>query len=203
MISVVLIAGFILVCAAATYVLWVRIALSLRPAKGPDFRRFKRSNDQGNFGEILTAVVLTQRGWRQLPSKLGGGGQGIDGLFVRRGLLGAAVLISETKTNASPYKPRQLEAAKLIDDIGELYLIGALDFKTSDAIVRALKRRAPSIRKECWRHYLDSGKTVIHRAGHDGMLARRTRTRDHLLLVESLAMMLVTFDREGKHLTAK
>jgi hypothetical protein len=203
MMLVVLIAGFVVACAAAAYVHWVRIALSLQPPRGPQFGRFKQSNDQGNFGELLTAVVLTQKGWRQLPSKLGGGGKGIDGLFVRPGLFGSAVLITETKTNVSPYKPRQLEAGKLIRDMDELYAVGVLDFKTSAAIVRALRRCSPTVRKECWRHYLNNGETVIHVAGHNGELRRGPMTRNHLLVIESLAIMLAQFDRAGYYLAAK
>lgn len=191
-----------LVIAAALVVWWRRVALVLPPPAGVR-ATFVASNDQGNFGELLTAVALTSAGWRQLPSKLGGGGHGIDGLFVRRGLFGHRVLIVETKTNVSPYKPRQLANKTLIRTIGELYLVGQLDRATATALVGALRRRAPSVRKECWRHRLASGWTEVRRARADGGLRRRTQMRDLRGLAESLAMMLAAFDRDGAHIHAR
>jgi hypothetical protein len=191
---------FGVVAVGIAYIAWARISLNLPVPRGPAHARFVQSNDRGNFGELLTAVILTQQGWRQMPSKLGGGGHGIDGLFVRPSLLGFDILITESKTNVSPYKSRQLESAKLIRTVGELYLIGEMDRLTADSIVRGLKRHAPSIRKECWRHLLVSGRTLIRRANRKGELSPRALTRDHAYLMESLTTMLAIFDREEHYL---
>lgn len=192
--------SFGVVLACGIYVLWTRVTFVLPPPLGPLRTCFVQSNDQGNFGELLTAVILTQQGWRQLPSKLGGGGHGIDGLFVRPRLLGFAVLITETKTNVSRYRDSQLENRNLIRTIGELYTIGEMSWQIADEIIRGLKYRSPHIRKECWRHIFENGQTLVRRANRKGKLARRTATRDHAHLMESLTMMLSIFDRDGHYL---
>jgi hypothetical protein len=185
---------------AALAVWWARIAFRppsrLRPG-------FIATNDQGAFGELLTAAYLTAHGWRQLPSKLGGGGAGIDGLFVRQGIFGRRILIVETKTNASRYKPRQLANATLIATLGELYLIGSLPHDAAQEIIDALKRRSPAVRKECWRHDLTTGQTHIRAARSDGMRHRRVRSVDHTALMESLTMMLAALDRNGEYIRVR
>ncbi|GAA0533099.1 hypothetical protein FHS83_002884 [Rhizomicrobium palustre] len=185
---------------AALVLFWARIALS-PPARWTEARvRFLGHGQvKGDFGELLTAAILTQQGWRQLPSKIDAGGHGIDGLFIRRGLIGWRVLITETKCNASSYRPAQLETAKLIRALGDLYAMGALDWATSDAIIRALKWRSPRVRKELWRHHLHIGHTTITRTNRLGVLNRHPRKRDTAALMESLAMMIGAMDREGRY----
>lgn len=184
----------------AGYLVWSRIALA-PPARWSEARVRFLGNGQvkGDFGELLTAAILTQQGWRQLPSKIDPHGHGIDGLFIRRGLFGWRVLITETKCNASTYRPAQLEIAKLIRALGDLYAVGTLDWKTSDAIIRALKWRSPRVTKELWRHHLHTGHTTITRTNRLGHLKPHTRQRDAVHLMESLAMMIEALDREGRY----
>jgi hypothetical protein len=189
-----------IVLVAVIYVRWVGVHLLLSPPKRAVGANFSISTDQGNFGELLTAIILTQQGWRQLPSKLGGGGQGIDGLFVQPRRFGFAVLMTETKTNGGKYEDRQLEAGKLIRTIGELYVVGEIDWPTADEIIRGMRYRSPYIRKECWRHMLDGGQTIIRRADRNGILEDRTKISDNKHLMESLTMMLAIFDREGRYI---
>lgn len=181
--------------AAGVYAVWSRIALRPPPRWSEAGVRFLGNGQaKGDFGELLTAAILTQEGWRQLPSKLDANGHGIDGLFIRRSLLGFRVLITETKCNASRYRRAQLENAKLIRALGDLYAVGVLDWKTSGAIVTALRRRSVFVRKELWRHSLYEGLTTIEAADRLGRLKGRTRKRDTACLMESLAMMLGTHD---------
>lgn len=203
MLSWIAIIAGVIVLGAVLYIRWMGVHLDLPPPMSAAGAHFTASNDQGNFGELLTAVILTQQGWRQLPSKLGGGGQGIDGLFVRPGPFEFALLITETKTNSSRYKPSQLETRKLIRTLGELYLVGELPWPVADEIIRGLRYRSPFIRKECWRHMLDSGKTLIQRANRKGDPVGRVKTRENAYLMESLTMMLAIFDREGKYVKEK
>jgi len=157
---------------------------------------------KGDFGELLTAAILTQNGWRQLPSKIDASGHGIDGLFLRQHwLTGFRVLITETKVNASPFKLQQLSTPKLIRTLGDLYAVGALDWQTSAAIIRGLKWRSFAVRKEHWHHALHKGMTTSRRARRDGKLIGRARIRDTACLMESLAMMLDGLDRENRYLT--
>ena len=193
-------AAVVIALGIGLYARWVAIFLCPPPLRTAFSAKFTISNDQGNFGELLTAVILTQQGWRQLPSKLGGGGHGIDGLFVRRRQFGYAVLMTETKTNVSRYRDSQLENRKLIRTIDELYAVGEMSWQIADEIVRGLKYRSPHIRKECWRHMLESGQTLIRRANRKGELSPRALTRDHAYLMESLTTMLAIFDREEHYL---
>jgi len=63
-------------------------------------------------------------------------------------LLGFVVLLTETKVNSSRYRPAQMAQDKLIRALGDLYLVGALDWATSAAIVRAMRWRSPNLRRE-------------------------------------------------------
>ena len=157
------------------------------------------SQTKGDFGELLTGAILTQTGWRQLPSKLDAAGHGIDGVFVRRGWLGLRVLITETKVNASPFKLHQLSNTKLIRALGDLYVMGVLEEATAAAIVRGLEWRSPAVRKEHWHHSLHKGLTTVRHANRHGQLVGRARVRDTAALMESLAMGLSGMDREGMY----
>lgn len=183
------------------YLLWNRIAFA-PPARWSERRvQFLGAGTQvkGDFGELLTAAVLTQEGWRQLPSKADANGRGIDGLFFRpHWLTGLRVLVTETKVNASPFKLHQLSNTKLIRALGDLYVVGVLDDATARAIIRGLKRRA--VRKEHWHHNLHSGWTAVQRADRHGRLIGRIRKRDTAALMESLTMMIGAMDRSGQYM---
>ncbi|MDR3449544.1 MAG: hypothetical protein P4M15_07345, partial [Alphaproteobacteria bacterium] len=171
---------------------WSRITLAPPPRWSEAQVRFLgHGQAKGDFGELLTAAILTQNGWRQLPSKIDDGGHGIDGLFLRRHwLLGFVVLLTETKVNASRYRRAQLAQDKLIRAVGDLYLVRALDWQTSAAIVRAMKWRSPNLRREFWHHSLHNGITTVTRANRQGRLLGRAKKRDTAALMESLAMMI-------------
>lgn len=183
--------------------LFWRLSFPLPARKAVEGRPFLASNDQGNFGEILTAVLVVGRGWRQLPSKLAGGGHGIDGLFVRRRGGGLHVLITETKTNTSSYKTHQLETGKLIATIAELFAEGWMEWDIAQAIIRGLKRRSPFVHRQCWRHLLNSGQTLIYRANRSGELTVTSRACNSAAMMESLLMMLGDFDRSHQYIAAR
>lgn len=196
----IVLAGFFGTVAALGY-FWAHIALS-PPARWSEARVRFLGNGQvkGDFGELLTAAILTQQGWRQLPSKIDAGGHGIDGLFIRPGLLGWRVRLTETKVNASRYRRAQLATPKLIRALGDLYAVGALDWKTAETIIRALRWRSPRVTKELWRHSLHEGLTRIEGADRVGRLKGRVRTRDTAALMESLAMMIGAMDRQAVYI---
>ena len=183
---------------------WSRIAFTPPPRWSEARVRFLGKDPgrpKGDFGELLTAAILTQQGWRQLPSKINAGGHGIDGLFLRRhGLLGFVVLLTETKVNSSRYRPAQMAQDKLIRALGDLYLVGTLDWPTSAAIVRAMRWRSPNLRREYWHHSLHNGITTVTRADRQGRLRGNPRKRDTAALMESLAMMIGALDREGRYI---
>jgi len=188
--------------AFSVWLAWSGIVLSQPPRWSEDRVRFLgHGQAKGDFGELLTAAILTQNGWRQLPSKIDEGGHGIDGLFLRRHwLLGFVVLLTETKVNASRYRRAQLAQDKLIRTVGDLYVVGALDWRTSAAIVRAMKWRSPHVRREFWHHSLHKGITTVRHADRQGRLRGRAKKRDAAALMESMAMMVGALDREGRYI---
>ncbi|MGC9955209.1 MAG: hypothetical protein ABSD21_13190 [Rhizomicrobium sp.] len=197
----------VLFAGVGLYLLWSRVSFAQPPRWSEARLAFKGNNPngpKGDFGEILTAVILTQQGWRQLPSKLDDAGHGIDGVFIRPNwLTGLDILITETKVNSSSYKPAQLSHNKLIRALGDIYLIGNLDWNTANSIVGAMKRRSPRVRKEYWHHTLHNGRTVIQQANRRGALVGRTREYDRVCLMESLAFTLSALDRQRSYLEAK
>jgi hypothetical protein len=199
--------GFIgtFLAAVALWLRWSRIALSPPPRWSEARVRFLgHGQAKGDFGELLTAAILTQHGWRQLPSKIDEGGHGIDGLFLRRHwLLGFVVLLTETKVNASRYRRAQLAQDKLIRAVGDLYVVGALDWQTSAAIGRAMKWRSPNVRREYWHHSLHNGTTTVTRANRHGRLRGRAHKRDTATLMESLAMMIGAMDRDARYIKTR
>lgn len=194
----------VLLAGVAAWLLAVRVRFSPPPrwseAKVRFLGRGGGSQAKGDFGELLTAAILTQTGWRQLPSKVDASGHGIDGLFVRPGWLGQRVLLTETKVNVSPNKPHQLSNAKLIRALGDLYCVGALDWDTAAAIIRGLKWRSFAVKKEHWHHSLHKGVTSVRRATAKGTLTDRAITRNTAHLMECLAMMLSALDRDGRYI---
>jgi hypothetical protein len=164
--------------------------------------RFRGNQPKGDFGELLTAAILTQCGWRQLPSKVDAAGHGIDGIFIRPHWLGVRILLTETKVNASRFKREQLATPKLVRALGDLYLMGVLDEAAATAIIRGLKWRSFLVTKEHWHHSLHQGLTTVRRARRDGRLTGRFRKRDTAALMESLAMMLGALDRQGRYIVA-
>lgn len=191
-----------ILAAVALWLGWSRIALSPPPRWTEARIQFMgHGQAKGDFGELLTAAILTQKGWRQLPSKIDEHGAGIDGLFLRRHwLLGFVVLVTETKVNSSRFRRAQLAQDRLIRAVGDLYAVGALDWQTSAAIIRAMKWRSPNLRREFWHHSLHDGITTVRRADRFGRLHGRVRKRDTAALMESLAMMIGALDRDHSYI---
>jgi hypothetical protein len=177
--------------------------LQLRISDPPDLRLSSFQGDlhaEGDFGDMLTSVLLASQGWKQLPSKLQRG-RGIGGLFVRelRGGGGYECLASETKTNSAPYDAASMSDDKLAGDIGELYELGALNKTTADELERGLEQGSSFFRKELWRHDLSNGLTTITELGRKGEKGRSV-TRSNARLVAALHMSLEHFDRHAVYL---
>lgn len=163
---------------------------------------FASSNAQGDFGEMLTDVILALDGWKKLESKFGNGGRGVDGLFVRevRGGGGFEALAVETKTNEAAYTPASMSDAKVEKDLNDLYEQGAFGKAFNEAtareLIRGLKGGPPFFRKELWRHSLSSGMTAVTQLGPDGD-QRAGTLRSHARLIAGLHQSLKQLDRRG------
>ena len=180
--------------------------LQLRLDDRPDLKLSSFQDNgqvQGDFGEMLTAVMLAFEGWKQLPSKMQGG-RGIDGLFVRevRGGGGFEVLCVETKTNNTHYDPASMSDAKLTADIGELYAGGRLNKLAAEELTRGLRQGPSFFRKDLWRHDLASGLTTISELGRNGEKGRSV-TRSCARLMSALFMSLEQLDRASVYVGSK
>jgi hypothetical protein len=180
--------------------------LQLRFDDRPDLRPPSFQNDgqvQGDFGEMLTAVMLSFEGWKQLPSKMQGG-RGIDGLFVRelRGGGGFEALCVETKTNNNAYDATSMTDVKLVADIGELYAGGRIGKQAAEELTRAVRQGPSFLRKELWRHDLSNGLTTISELGRNGEKGRAI-TRSCARLMSALYASLEQLDRSSVYVGRK
>lgn len=162
---------------------------------------FASSQDQGNFGEALTTLAMAARGWRVVNGKVGGP-QGIDGIFVRDGAQGLEAVLIETKTGSSAYADKSMSDAKLLGNLDTLYVTApdAAHEAVYAAIAEGLKRAAPTVTKELWRHALETGRTQTVALGRDGERLSRGRVLDLRILGEALAASLREFDRTKQYL---
>jgi hypothetical protein len=177
--------------------------LQLRVADPPDLTLADFNGDtdvQGDFGEVMTAVVLAGQGWKLLPSTLQGR-RGIDGLFVRevKGGGGYECLATETKTNGAAFDAASMSDERLAADIADLYELGAFPKATADEMLRGLAQGASFFRKELWRHDLSSGLTTITELGRKGEKGRSV-TRSNARLMAALHASLERFDRRSLYL---
>ncbi|MEQ8434016.1 MAG: hypothetical protein RIA71_07225 [Oceanicaulis sp.] len=174
-------------------------ALAFRGLRHTDFTA---SQDQGNFGEALTLMAMAARGWRVINGKVGGP-QGVDGVFVRDGEAGLEAVLIETKTGSSAYADKSMSDAKLLGDLDTLYVTApdAAHQAVYAAIAAGLKSASPAIRKELWRHALDSGQSQATLLGRDGERLAKARLMDLRTLSEALIFSLREFDRSNFYLT--
>ena len=179
--------------------------LQLGFADRPDLKAadFANPNVQGDFGEMLTNIILSQDGWKLLPSKFAGG-RGLDGLFVRevKGGGGFEALAVETKTNNAGYEQASMSDAKIARNIGDLYQAGALNKQAAEELVRGLTNGPPFFRKELWRHDLSSGVTAIMQLGANGEQKAGT-SRSYARLMASLHASLKQLDRTATYVGQK
>ena len=173
-------------------------ALDLPPFSGVRAHDFVTSNDQGAFGEALTALMMASQGWTVLNGKPGAGPQGIDGIFVRpEGSLWRACLI-ETKTNQSQYATRQMERSKLMGNLDSLYVTNSDPALAAlyEAIHDGLRDNAPWVSLALWRHQLGSGLTQITPLDGSGAPNGPVRTVKSDLMMQGLASGLSDIDRK-------
>ena len=161
-----------------------------RPAVNPPF---ENGNTTGYFGEMLTSIMLAQTGWKQLDTHLPGG-QGLDGLFVREAGRGFEVLLVETKTTqvgADNYNPAQMSDAYVRTQLDRFAPLHPDGNALVGAIFKALDLASPFLRKELWRHDLETGETLIRPLDKNGKprgKARLVSGMNHHRLMEALAI---------------
>lgn len=171
----------------------------------PDLKAadFSQAAALSDFGEMLTNIILSQDGWKKLPSKFADG-RGIGGLFARevRGGGGYEVLAVETRTNNAPFDAASLSDGKIARDIGDLYDAGAIGKGVADELVRGLANGVPFFRKEFWRHDLGSGVTTVTPVLQAGE-QRAGSSRSYARLIASAYMSLTQMDRNAVYVGRK
>ena len=117
--------------------------LQLRVIDAPHLKARDFASDQtkGDFGELVTDIVLTSDGWKKLASKTSSG-VGIGGLYVRevKGGGGFEALAVDTKTNEAAYSPAAMSDAAVENALSALYAEGAFGRSINEAIAKELIR---------------------------------------------------------------
>jgi hypothetical protein len=164
---------------------------------------FPRGGAQGDFGEMLTNIILAQDGWKKLPSKFLNG-HGIGGLFARevRGGGGYEILAVETRTNNGAFDPAAMSDVKLARDISELFEAGALSKPMAEELIRGLTNGPPFFRKELWRHDLSSGVLSVVQLVPNGE-QKAGASRSYARLMASAYMSLKQMDRDSIYIGQK
>lgn len=183
--------------------------LQLRVADAPGLRVTDFSNGQtrGDFGEMITDLVLTGDGWKKLPSKAASGA-GVGGLYVREvnGGGGFEALAVDTKTSEAEYAPAAMSNAALEQALSALYAQGAFGRSINESVahelIRGLRNGPPFFRKELWRHNLTNGVTAVTQLGPAGE-PKSSTMRSHARLVTGAYASLKQLDRGGVYLAGR
>lgn len=153
---------------------------------------FQDSTDQGNLGEFVTSILISSDGYRQVEAKLPGN-RGIDGFFIREKVTGqiSDILLTETKTNISPYKARQMEDDKLVKTLSDLWILTSENDQRRQiyrVAARALVDKHIPVQKQLWRHWLESGTTEISQLDATGETEDRPTRVDNSAFFYSLLL---------------
>ena len=176
-----------------------RLAFNL-PFRGLTRAQFNSTQDQGNYGEALTVMVMTARGYRVMNGKTAGP-QGIDGIFITDGPSGWQAVLVETKTGQSQYKDRQMSDEKLLSDLDTLYVTSGDEQERNAyaAIAEGLRTQAAHVVKELWRHDLEAGLCLAVTLDSSGARLGRARSMTVAGVREGLAAAARLIDRHSAY----
>jgi hypothetical protein len=163
---------------------------------------FKTVQIQGDYGEALTLLAMTVRGYRSLNGKINKAGHGIDGIFLKddTNRSWSAVLV-ETKTGQSPYQDKQMRDAKLLDNLDSLFVLSGSKAEqvAYSAIASSIREKSAHVQKELWRHNLESGQCLAVTLNADGAKTGRTRDMDLRALGEGLSLAMRQIDQHESY----
>lgn len=135
---------------------------------------FQDSLAKGTFGDQLTAKLLTARGYRKEPSKLGNPDKrptrGIDGVYTRHESNGdlQEILIVENKVDGGKLATKQMTDERIAELVEKMLVHADPEVRRTGKLIR---ENPGLVRKELWHHYLASGKTTVSRLNAE---ARKT-----------------------------
>ncbi len=158
--------------------------------------QFRDTRQQGDFGELLTAVMVTAQGYVQLPSQYNRN-NGLDGVFVRRTQPGAFsdVLIAETKTGQARLSSDIMTDKGVRRRLDKMYAEGLLTYETAELLIKMLDARSPNFRKQLWQHQLATGQTFVYALDADQNFIGAAKDVTNKGLFEALVRNMVTLGK--------
>lgn len=151
---------------------------------------FRNPITKGRFGERLTAKRLTGMGFIKIKSKYDSL-HGIDGVYIKinKGKIDE-IIIAESKVdgailNVGP--PKQMSDEWIIDRCHKLLSSGDPDAKQTARLVLDTMQDNPNIiKKQLWKHDLESGKTIVHNLDNKANISNRAYSWDDKLIENEL-----------------
>ncbi len=154
---------------------------------------FRGTRQQGDFGELLTAVMVTARGYVQIPSQYGRN-NGLDGVFVKRERPGefSEVLITETKTGQPKINSDIMTDKGVRRRLDKMYAEGLLTYETADTLIKMLDSGSSDFKKQLWQHRLQSGESFVYHLDADQKVIGTPDDVSNKGLFEALLRNMVT-----------
>lgn len=157
--------------------------------------RFQSTHAAGRFGDWLTAIYYTRKGYTKLRSKRNSL-HGIDGIYVKRRPRVAnshTILIVENKINSGQLQPDQLSISGIRRRCKDLLMVADQELHaTADLVLKALDgRSADKPVRLLITHDLESGVSTRHHVDDEGRKAQKQgQWRNHGTVQKSLAAKL-------------
>jgi hypothetical protein len=141
---------------------------------------FNDSSEFGHFGEMLTAVLVANEGWYQIPSHTGGGSAlGLDHIFIKEVTTGRyEVLLIETKITGSSnenYDEKEMSDVEVKRRLGDWSELDESHRQMATEIIAAIDRRSQYVKKELWLHDSRQFTLQVFRLGTGGEKIRPMR----------------------------
>ena len=154
---------------------------------------FRGTRQQGDFGELLTAAMVTAAGYVQIPSQYGRN-NGLDGVFVIRDKPGefSHVLIAETKTGQAKIRSDIMTDKGVRRRLDKMYAEGLLSYETADVLIKMLDSGSPNFRKQLWQHRLQTGETFVYHLDANQKVIGEPEDVSNKGLFEALVRNMVT-----------
>ncbi len=159
----------------------------------------------GKIGELVTAMLFANKGWRQLPSQTTGMQQ-TDGLFIKPRKSGKYFDIAfvETKASFQGDPKGNYEDTMSVDELlSNLVKYQETDFdeaqkfmpkKTATALKAALKRKSVFINMYLYTHNFAAGECCVYQLNRDGsvgtILKNRHNAEEYKALLQALTISL-------------
>lgn len=147
---------------------------------------FKNSHVKGRLGDRLSALRLTGMGYKKLNSKINTL-HGIDGVYIKRknGKINE-ILIVENKVDGSQLSygpPKQMSDEWIIGNAHKMLSKENKSLQqTGKLIINAMNNNPVLIKKQLWKHDLETGDTSVKKIGKHGEVMETVKKwKDNLI----------------------